>query len=72
MKNREEGRVLLLRAIDESDVRGDIDIEAALDLVYAPFYFRLLIGHAPLSARDTDVILDLALKGIGNRRQKKS
>jgi len=72
MKNREEGRMLLLRAIDESDVRGDIDIEAALDLVYAPFYFRLLIGHAPLSARDTDVILDLALKGIGNRRQKKS
>jgi len=64
MKNREEGRALLLRAIEEGDVRNDIDIEAALDLIYAPFYFRLLIGHAPLSARDTDVILDTALKGI--------
>lgn len=66
MKNREEGRVLLLRATDEGDVRRNIDIEAALDLIFAPFYFRLLIGHASLSSRDTDVILDLALKGIGS------
>jgi AcrR family transcriptional regulator len=64
MKNREEGRALLLRAIEEGAVRREIDIEAALDLIYAPFYFRLLIGHAPLSIRDTDVILNLALKGI--------
>jgi hypothetical protein len=65
MKNREGGRALLLRAMGEGEVRHDIDVEAALDLIYAPFYFRLLIGHAPLSTRDTDVILDLALKGIG-------
>jgi AcrR family transcriptional regulator len=64
MKNREEGRRLLLRAIEEGAVRRDIDIETALDLIYAPFYFRLLIGHATLTTRDTDVILDLALKGI--------
>jgi AcrR family transcriptional regulator len=68
MKNREAGRVLLLRAIDEGDVRRDIDIEVALDLIYAPFYFRLLIGHAPLCTRDTDVILETALKGIGRFR----
>jgi AcrR family transcriptional regulator len=64
MKNREEGRRLLLRAIEEGAVRRDIDIETALDLIYAPFYFRLLIGHATLTTRDTDVILNLALKGI--------
>lgn len=66
MKNREEGRALLLRAIEDGDVRRGIDIEAALDLIYAPFYFRLLIGHATLSARDTDVILDHVLKGVGS------
>jgi AcrR family transcriptional regulator len=64
MKNREEGRRLLLRAIEEGAARRDIDIETALDLIYAPFYFRLLIGHATLTTRDTDVILNLALKGI--------
>ena len=65
MKNREHGRALLLRAIEGGEVRRAIDIEAALDLVYAPFYFRLIIGHASLSERDTDAILDLAVKGIG-------
>jgi len=64
MKSREEGRALITRAIADGDLRPDIDIEVALDLVYAPFYFRLLIGHAPLTARDTDAILDLALKGL--------
>ena len=65
MKSREEGRALILRAIEEGDVRRGVDIQAALDLIYAPFYFRLLIGHAPLSARDTDAILELALRGVG-------
>ena len=64
MKSREEGRALLARAIAEGELRPDIDLETALDLVYAPFYFRLLIGHAPLTARDTDAILDLALTGL--------
>lgn len=70
MKNREEGRTLLLRAIEEGDVRQGIDVEAALDLIYAPFYFRLLIGHAPLSTRDTDVILEIALRGLGTSAGK--
>jgi AcrR family transcriptional regulator len=67
MSSREEGRALLARAVHEGDIRRDLDIEAALDIIYAPFYFRLLIGHAPLTSRDTDTILDLALKGLGTR-----
>ncbi|HWY16631.1 MAG TPA: TetR/AcrR family transcriptional regulator [Rhizomicrobium sp.] len=70
MKSREEGRALLARATAEGDIRRNIDIEAALDLIYAPFYFRLLIGHAPLTSRDTDAILDLALKGLAARRPR--
>ena len=67
MKSREEGRALLVRAMDDGEVRRGIDIEAALDLFYAPFYFRLLIGHAPLTSRDTDTILDLAIGGLALR-----
>jgi AcrR family transcriptional regulator len=72
MKSREEGRTLLARAATEGDIRRNIDIEAALDLIYAPFYFRLLIGHAPLTSRDTDAILDLALAGLGTRRPQRA
>lgn len=67
MKSREEGRALLVRAMDDGEVRRGIDIEAALDLFYAPFYFRLLIGHAPLTSGDTDTILDLAIGGLAPR-----
>ena len=67
MKSREEGRALLVRAMGDGEVRRGIDIEAALDLFYAPFYFRLLIGHAPLTSRDTDTILDLAIGGLAPR-----
>ncbi len=68
MKSREEGRALLARATAEGDIRRNIHIEAALDLIYAPFYFRLLIGHASLTSRDTDAILDLALAGLARRK----
>jgi AcrR family transcriptional regulator len=72
MKNREEGRALLARAAAEGDIRHNFDIEAALDIIYAPFYFRLLIGHAPLTSRDTDAILDLAIAGLGTRRPQRA
>jgi len=67
-KSREEGRMLLAAAIAARELRKDTDIETALDLIYAPLYFRLLIGHGPLDAAFTDGILDMALKGLAPRR----
>jgi hypothetical protein len=40
-----------------------------LDLLYAPLYFRLLIGHGPLDAHFTDAIIDAALGGLKRRRR---
>ncbi len=68
LKSREEGRQLLARAVAEGDLRPHFDAEAALDLIYAPLYFRLLIGHGPLDAGFTDSILGLALEGIRSRK----
>lgn len=65
---REEGRAILRVAITAGELRPDVDIEAALDLIYAPLYFRLLIGHGALDADFTDAILDTALKGLKARR----
>lgn len=70
LKSREEGRMLLTAAVDARELRKDIDIEAALDLIYAPLYFRLLIGHGPLDAAFTDSVLDMALAGLGARKSR--
>jgi AcrR family transcriptional regulator len=70
LKSREEGRGLLARAVVEGDLKSGLDMEAALDLIYAPLYFRLLIGHGPLDADFTDAVLDLALEGIRSRKKR--
>jgi AcrR family transcriptional regulator len=63
MRGRETGRALLLQAIEQGAVRPDLDLEVALDLIYAPLFFRLLIGHGPLDRDFTDTLLDTALEG---------
>ena len=68
MGRREEGRALLARAVAAHELRADIDFDVTLDLIYAPLYFRLLIGHGPLDATFTDAVFDAALKGLKVRR----
>ena len=63
LKSRETGRTLLYQAIAQGAIRADVDLEVALDMIYAPLYFRLLIGHGPLDRDFTDTLLDTALEG---------
>jgi AcrR family transcriptional regulator len=64
MKSRETGSALLQQAAEQGAVRADLDLEVALDMIYAPLYFRLLIGHGPLDREFTDALLDHALEGL--------
>jgi AcrR family transcriptional regulator len=70
LARRAEGRAFLEQAMREGAVRRDIDVEAALDLLYGPLVFRLLMGHAPLDARFTDQVLAHALRGLGARQSR--
>lgn len=64
LASREEGRRLLTRAIADGDIRAGIDMDAALDLIYAPLFFRLLVGHGALDRKFVDAVLDHALQGL--------
>jgi AcrR family transcriptional regulator len=64
LARREEGRRLLKLAIEQGEIRRDIDFEVALDLIYGPLFYRLLSGHARLSADFTDALLAHVLKGL--------
>ena len=64
LARRDEGRGLLREAIARGDVRPGVDIEIALDLIYAPIFYRILVGHAPLDEAFVDGCLDLALRGL--------
>lgn len=67
LKSREEGRQLLERAVAQGELRQDIDFETTLDLLYAPIYFRLLIGHGCLTPEFTDSVLEHALFGLAKQ-----
>jgi AcrR family transcriptional regulator len=45
-------------------LRDDVDLNLVMDTLYGPLYFRLLVGHAPLSESYTDALADLVLKSI--------
>ena len=44
------------------EVRADLDIELVLDMLTAPFYYRTLFGHAPVTRRMTREIVSYVLR----------
>lgn len=59
---RDATRVLLERAIDRGEIAADTDLEVTLDLLYGAVYHRLLHGHAPLTDRFVQQVIDAVLK----------
>ncbi|MDF1845838.1 MAG: TetR/AcrR family transcriptional regulator [Parvibaculaceae bacterium] len=64
LKSRVEGRDLLTRAIDAGDIRADANIEIALDMIYGPLFYRVLIGHLPLDEAFAKGLLREVLRGL--------
>jgi len=57
------------RAVSRGELRPDIDLEATIDLLYAPMYYRLQMGTGPLSDAYIDEIFDYAMKGLLRRKK---
>lgn len=45
-------------------VRPDVDPDTALDLVFAPLHYRLLVSGQPLDAAYADAVVDLCLHAL--------
>jgi AcrR family transcriptional regulator len=61
---RDDARVIFARAIDRGEVRPDTDVEVALDLLYGPFYHRILHGHAKLTDRFARTVVDYVATAV--------
>jgi AcrR family transcriptional regulator len=64
LARREEGRQMLDDALAAGELRRSISMEVALDMIYGPIFYRLLMGHAPLEDAFTDAVLEHALQGL--------
>jgi AcrR family transcriptional regulator len=61
---RDPARMILARAIERGEIPSNTDVEVALDLLYGPFYHRLLHGHAPLTDRFARSVVSTLVAGL--------
>jgi AcrR family transcriptional regulator len=67
-RRREQGRKALERAIVRGEIAPNTDVETALDLLYGPFYHRLLHGHARVTERFARTIIDHLVTALSAER----
>lgn len=60
---RKQGVAIVKSAIANGLIRR-ADPDTVLDLLYAPLYYRLLVGHQPLTAAFVRQHVDLAMHGL--------
>ena len=58
---------LLLRGVQRGELRADLDYEVAVDALYGPVYYRLLVGHQPLNQDFADKLVDHVYRGLATR-----
>ncbi len=64
MPRRAVARCVFEEAIKQGDLRADIDIDATIDLLYAPLYYRLQINSGPISDSYIDAIFAHVIQGV--------
>jgi AcrR family transcriptional regulator len=55
---------LLRRGIERQEIPSHIDVEHAVDLIFGPFWYRLLAGHARLDPAEAGSHVQVLLHGL--------
>jgi AcrR family transcriptional regulator len=65
---RIEARRLLQQAIANGEIRADLNPDAILDLLYGPLYLRLLLKHAPLNEKFSDIVFKVVSPALAGKK----
>jgi AcrR family transcriptional regulator len=55
---------VLRQGMASGELRADLDVEATLDLVFAPVYYRLLFSHEPLDESFAEACVAQVMTGV--------
>lgn len=69
---RDATRELLVQARDRGEIAANTDLDVTLDLLYGPIYHRLLHGHAPLTERFAQQVIDYVIAPISEKEHTES
>jgi AcrR family transcriptional regulator len=67
---RIEARRLLRLAMENGEVRDDLDPDTVLDLLYGPLYVRLLLKHAPLDEDFVNTVFEVVRPVLAAERRR--
>ncbi|TAJ87162.1 MAG: TetR/AcrR family transcriptional regulator [Reyranella sp.] len=64
-RNRDATRALLERCITSKEIEAPADMDLTLDLIFGPLFYRLLMGHAPITRDFVDRLFDTVIRARG-------
>ena len=67
VRHRRAGTIAALdRAIARGELRADVDVEVAADVLAGPIFYRHLVSHMPLDDTYVDAIIDAFVAAYGS------
>jgi AcrR family transcriptional regulator len=67
LARRNTMRKAFARARERGEVSAELDVDLVIDMLTAPFYYRALFGHAPITRRMADAVVDYVLTVAARR-----
>ncbi|MET7668631.1 TetR/AcrR family transcriptional regulator [Micromonospora luteifusca] len=64
-RQQEIGGRLVTRAVQRGELPGDTDLDAAIDLIVGPLYWRLAIARLPLTDSYLESLVESVAAGLG-------
>lgn len=64
IKRRQICLNILKRALERKEIKKTTNLELIADLIYGPYWYRLLVGHAELSATFAKDLVKAILSGV--------
>ncbi len=52
------------RGVKRGELRADVDVEVAIDALYSPLFYRLLLKHQPLTDKFVNELVDVVMNGL--------
>ncbi|MBE9048069.1 TetR/AcrR family transcriptional regulator [Pleurocapsales cyanobacterium LEGE 10410] len=61
---REAAKEIFQRGVERGELKADVDPEIAIDALYSPLFYRLLLKHQPLTNKFVNELVDVVMNGF--------
>jgi AcrR family transcriptional regulator len=61
---RNDAIAIFQRGVERGELRADVDAEVAIDALYSPLFYRLLLKHQPLTDKLVNELVDVVMNGL--------